>query len=212
MIPPYELKDKEFQTVFKGYSKTEVDEYLAFVIEKYTELYRAQDALTRKLAVIESELDAYRGKEDAIRRVLVDSQSAAKRLTDDAEKRAALMIESTTETCERILAEFREQIKVEINTLKALRKQVLDFKNKMFIQYQKHIELIQNITPGDLNESDFALSPSEYAARALAKAKSDVRGGKTRKEIEEERALSSAVKLTVQDVIKNMGADPSKKQ
>ena len=73
--------------------------------------------------------------------MLVDSQSAAKRLTDDAEKRAALMIESTTETCERILAEFREQIKVEINTLKALRKQVLDFKNKMFIQYQKHIEL-----------------------------------------------------------------------
>ena len=57
MIPPYELKDKEFQTVFKGYSKTEVDEYLAFVIEKYTELYRDNDELERKLKTAYAKLD-----------------------------------------------------------------------------------------------------------------------------------------------------------
>ena len=142
MIPPYELKNKEFQTVFKGYSKTEVDEYLAFVIEKYTELYRLQDSLTIKLAKTEAALAEISEKEDAIRRVLVDSQSAAKKLTEEAERQSERIIASTTETCERIIDEFKEQIKVEINTLKALRKQVLDFKNKMFVQYQKHIEMI----------------------------------------------------------------------
>ena len=203
MIPPYELKNKEFQTVFKGYSKTEVDEYLAFVIEKYTELYRLQDSLTIKLAKTEAALAEISEKEDAIRRVLVDSQSAAKKLTEEAERQSERIIASTTETCERIIDEFKEQIKVEINTLKALRKQVLDFKNKMFVQYQKHIEMIQNITPGDLSEGDFALSPNEYAARVLAQTRIDVRGGKTRKEIEEDKALSNALKLTVEGILKN---------
>ncbi|MBQ6824493.1 MAG: DivIVA domain-containing protein, partial [Clostridia bacterium] len=125
LIPPYELKNKTFHTVFKGYSKVEVDEYLAFVIEKYTELYRAQDSLTRKLARVEAELEELKEKEDAIRQVLVNSQSAAKKLTAETERRSKLIIESTTETCERILSEFREQIRVEIDTLRVLRTQVL---------------------------------------------------------------------------------------
>ena len=40
MLAPHELKNKQFQKTFKGYNPQEVDEYLAFVLEKYTELYR----------------------------------------------------------------------------------------------------------------------------------------------------------------------------
>lgn len=201
MIPPYELKEKTFQTAFKGYAKAEVDEYLAFVIEKYTELYRTQDTLTRRLAEVEAELSELKKKEDAIRQVLVNSETAARRLTDEAEKRAELILSSTTENCERILSEFRVQIKTEIDTLKALRAQVLDFKSKMFAQYQKHIELIKNITPGSISEGDFALSPNEYAAKVLSQARIDTRVGVTRREREEEKALRAAIKQTVEQIL-----------
>ena len=49
MIPPHELKNKEFTRVMRGYAIPEVDEYISFVMEKYTDLYRENDALERKL-------------------------------------------------------------------------------------------------------------------------------------------------------------------
>ena len=49
MLAPHELKNKQFQKTFKGYNPQEVDEYLAFVLEKYTELYRENNELERKL-------------------------------------------------------------------------------------------------------------------------------------------------------------------
>ena len=38
MIAPHELKNKEFSKSLRGYSTVEVDEHIAFLIEKYTEL------------------------------------------------------------------------------------------------------------------------------------------------------------------------------
>ena len=45
MIAPHELKNKEFSKSLRGYSTVEVDEHIAFLLEKYTELYRLNDEL-----------------------------------------------------------------------------------------------------------------------------------------------------------------------
>ena len=57
MLPPYELKNKEFSKAMRGYNTTEVDEHFAFIIEKYTELYRENDELERKLKTAYAKLD-----------------------------------------------------------------------------------------------------------------------------------------------------------
>ena len=40
MLAPHELKSKAFSKTLKGYSPAEVDDYIEFLIDKYTELYR----------------------------------------------------------------------------------------------------------------------------------------------------------------------------
>ena len=47
MLPPHELKNKTFGKAMRGYNPVEVDEYIEFLIEKYTELYRENDELER---------------------------------------------------------------------------------------------------------------------------------------------------------------------
>ena len=76
MIPPHELKNKEFTRVMRGYSIPEVDEYISFVMEKYTELYRENDALERRLQSTLDTLDALRAEEESIRVALINAQKA----------------------------------------------------------------------------------------------------------------------------------------
>lgn len=56
MFPPHEIKAKEFTHVLRGYSAPEVDEYTEFVLQKYTELYRENDALENRIKSLKQSL------------------------------------------------------------------------------------------------------------------------------------------------------------
>ena len=120
MLPPYELQNKPFKTALKGYNTAEVDEHLAFVQNKYTELYRAYNELERKFAACEAELEQFRKNEDAIRRALVNAQNAGARIMREAGDRSQLILQSTKDSCQQILADFEEEIGRAIENLSAL--------------------------------------------------------------------------------------------
>ena len=147
MLPPYELQNKPFKTALKGYNPAEVDEHLAFVQNKYTELYRAYNELERKFAACEAELDQFRKNEDAIRRALVNAQNAGARIMREAGDRSQLILQSTKDSCQQILAEFDEEIRRKQDTLQALKTEVFEFKSRMFTIYRAHIELLEAISP-----------------------------------------------------------------
>ena len=48
VLPPNELKNKEFSRVVRGYSIPEVDEYIAFLMEKYGELYQSCERIEQE--------------------------------------------------------------------------------------------------------------------------------------------------------------------
>ena len=73
MIEPHELKSKQFSKVVRGYSQTEVDEHIDFVIAEYTKLYRENDELSRKLAEAEAQVEAYKKDEESIRSALINA-------------------------------------------------------------------------------------------------------------------------------------------
>lgn len=87
MLPPHEIKAKDFTHAIRGYSAEEVDEYADFVLKKYTELYRENDALETKIAQMKSELDKYRSDEESIRNALVEAQRSSTKLVDEANER-----------------------------------------------------------------------------------------------------------------------------
>lgn len=84
MLPPHELKNKTFTKSMRGYNPVEVDEYIEFVIEKYTEIYRENDELERKLKTAVAQLDEIKGDEDSIRSALIDAKRAAANIRSEA--------------------------------------------------------------------------------------------------------------------------------
>ena len=88
MLAPHELKNTEFSKSLRGYSTVEVDEHIEFLIEKYTELYRLNDELEKKLRITEAQLEALKAEEESIKSTLVNAQKASTQIINEANERA----------------------------------------------------------------------------------------------------------------------------
>ena len=218
MIEPHELKNKQFSKVMRGYSQTEVDEHMEFVIDEYTRLYRENDELSRKLSEAEAMLEAYRKDEESIRSALMSAQRASARIINDANDRADELLRATKLDCEKVLAEFRVDVGQERKKLIALKKAITDYKAGVYSKYIKHIEYLEKISPDydlgelDLSEEEIAASDEGYVRRVLEDVKADLAEAAARREAENERRMAdsrSGVEQALNQVDNAQPTDPA---
>lgn len=176
MLAPHELKNREFTKSLRGYSTVEVDEHIDFIIEKYSELYRENDELEKKLRMTEAQLDAMKGEEESIRSALVNAQKASTRIINEANERADVIMRSAKYSCDRLIAEFKASIKKETERLNEARKEVAAFKAALFEEYQAHIELIEKIAPDIAPVPSDDKTAEELSAAVIERIKSDLSG------------------------------------
>ena len=206
MIPPYELENKQFKKAVKGYNVADVDEHIDFIIEKYTELYRAYNELERRYAEVSAELEVFRNNEDAIRRALVEAQNTKAKIIRDATRRSEIILKSSKENCDRIIAGFKEQVNQERITLSTLKAQVEEFKYRIFSQYQQHIEYLEQIAPDKDTGAEWNLPAHEYAGKVVAQIVLDVDKAES-EAAEGSDADESTVDQTALDTLVNADAE-----
>ncbi|MCL1792777.1 MAG: DivIVA domain-containing protein [Oscillospiraceae bacterium] len=108
MIPPQELKNRSFSRTAKGYDVAEVDEYMDFIVEKYSEIFAQCAKYDKKLRVVSSRISEIQQEEDIIRRLSISTQKNCDRLTAEAEEEAKNIILKAGETAEHIIGEAKE--------------------------------------------------------------------------------------------------------
>ncbi len=152
MLAPHELKNKSFSKKLQGYNPTEVDDYIEFLVEKYTELYREYTDVNKKLRVVATRLDEIKGEEESIRSTLINAQKMAERIIRDANDKADLITGAIKERCDAVIADFKRQMLKEKEEMWAIRTAILDFKQDVFDIYAKHIKELQGINVNALEE------------------------------------------------------------
>jgi len=152
MLAPHELKNKQFQKAFKGYNPQEVDEYLEFVLEKYTEAYRENSELERKLRIVVTNLDEIKDEEESIRSTLISAQKMAEKIINDANERADIITGAIKDRCDGVIAEFRQQLQAEKEKAWEIRSRIIDFKKSVYELYGKHIEELKDLSVNELED------------------------------------------------------------
>lgn len=152
MLAPHELKNKTFGKAVRGYNPNEVDDYIDFLIEKYTELYRENDELERKLKIVVTNLDEIRDEEESIRATLVKAQQLGEKIVREANEKADAITDSIKTRCEAIITDFRKQYSAERKEVWQLRNTVLNFKKNVYELYRDHIEELQSISVNELEQ------------------------------------------------------------
>ena len=152
MLAPHELKNKTFTKAVRGYNPAEVNEYIDFVVEKYTEIYRANNELEKKLKLVAAKLEEIKEDEESIRNTLLKAQKMGEQIILDASKRADGITASIKERCDVIIDDFKDQARVEKEELWKIRTFVLDLKKRLFDTYREHIQSLQSISVNDIED------------------------------------------------------------
>lgn len=145
MIPPHELKRKPFNKSVRGYSSSEVDEYVEFLIDKYTQLYKENAELERKLHVVSSKYEELAGDEESIRSAVLKAQKLSEAIVSNAQKKADDVAFTVDKRCAEIIAENAKKIDEQKETLAALRKMSANFRDSLYNQYLTHVKLIKEM-------------------------------------------------------------------
>jgi len=146
MVAPHQLRKVEFSRTVRGYSASEVDDYISYLIKNYVELYNANRELESRAANLAAQNEELSRDSRAIRTALLDAQRAAEKIVGDAKEEAGLIISASKRSCDNILNEFRILVNNERSKLTVTQNAVGEFKAKLFAEYQDHIDRIQEIT------------------------------------------------------------------
>ena len=179
MLKPSELKKKTFTKAMRGYSIPEVDEYMSFVLEKYTELFRKNFELEQQLRAALEAKNELEGEKDSVRGALVNAQKVASKIIETANERAEGIIDSAKLGCNTILNDFNVQINAERETVLALKKQVATLKKELFEKFREHIEIIDKLS--SVTDTVKVKTNEEYLNDAVNKTQEELA---RRKEIE----------------------------
>lgn len=136
----------------RGYNPAEVDDYIEFLVDTYTTLYRENSELERKLKIVVTNLDEIKDEEEAIRSTLLKSQKLGEKIIRDANEKAEVITGSIKDRCDLIISEFREQLGDEKQEMWLLRTKILDFKKNVYDLYRQHIEDLQSISVNELED------------------------------------------------------------
>ena len=172
VIMPKDLAGKSFSSAFKGYNKTEVDEYVSKVTKNYSALYRRCAELEESLAVANLRLENIANDERRAKKTLEAAKEKSDCMIAEAYERADDILVSIKKNCDGILRDFRNKVDAQKDALAEMNARVEIFKKDIFSRYRSHIELLEQITPQiDFDES---YSSNEYVMRVINDLKHEI--------------------------------------
>ena len=175
MLSPKEIKKGSFSRSLKGYSAAEVDEYIAYVVSKYTELYNAYAILEGKYNIALEKLENAKSEENTISATFVSAQKMADAIVSDAKQKAYEITSSVSDTCDEIIDVYMAKVKAERDKLVQCEAAVAEFKDTLFDAYKKHLELIDKIMP-DAQPTPY-LSDEDLESKAVEFANEKISSG-----------------------------------
>ena len=121
MLTPIDIHNKEFRRSFRGYSESDVDDFLDQVVNDYEKLYRDNESLREQIARSEKDVEQYKRLEKNLQDTLLVAQRTADEVTNAAKKFSVEVRESAAKECQnmKLRSELESQKRLENAELQA---------------------------------------------------------------------------------------------
>ncbi|MGP0591405.1 DivIVA domain-containing protein [Nitrospira sp. T9] len=154
-ITPLDIQHKVFDTQWRGYHKTQVDQFLEEIAESVEELTKDNLVLKEKLSGKDDEVGQLKRAETTLTSTLISTQSFVDQLKHGAQRDADLLVKEAELKAEEILAQSRAELaemRRMISTLKQQRALVLDRLRLTLSSFHRLVEIEER--PDDAFEGE----------------------------------------------------------
>ena len=140
-ITPHDIRQQQFTVrMFRGFDPTEVDAFLEDVADDYEALLKESALLKEQIAAQEERSRGVLEREKNLQEVLVTSQRLVDEMKAAAQREAELIVREAELRGDKVVEAARGEeakIRVEIQSLKRLRRQLVEDLSSTMERYQR---------------------------------------------------------------------------
>lgn len=145
MIAPHELKNKAFNKAVRGYAMSEVDDYISFLIDKYTEVYRKNLDLEDELHKTKVKYSELHNNEESIRAVILKAQKLGENIVSQSRIEADKIVEASREICQKNVEEAEKKIDECLAEAEKIKAASEEFRRRLYDGYLSHLQIIKEM-------------------------------------------------------------------
>ncbi|GHU50017.1 hypothetical protein FACS1894127_4580 [Clostridia bacterium] len=185
MITPLDIQNKEFTRGVRGYREEEVDSFLDQITLDLESLILENRRLKDSIELLTTEVERYRGAENAVLETLEAAKALMGDISASAEKRAEILLKNAEMDAERIQREARESVERLTEESSNLKNRVnilkVRYRSLLSTELERFDSLSAELFPDDvLGSNEIDAKDGDSAAKQLApymdeKSKTDSR-------------------------------------
>ncbi len=149
MITPMDIHNKEFETGFRGYSKDEVDTFMAELSADYEMYYRENRELKDKIENLQKRILQYEQMEGTMNNTLVLAQETAENVKAAARKEADLIIQQAEQKKQQMVEDTMRSLREAQEKYAIIRNDVAVFKAKMESILNSQMQMLDGCVLGE---------------------------------------------------------------
>ncbi len=141
-LVPLDIKQKEFSTTFRGYSKVEVLDFKEDVASVVEELISENKDLKSEIISLKEELKVYKDIEATLKQTMISAQQIKDDMHRSSKKEYDLTIAEAELEANRIISKSREQVIKYQTEIEDLKRQRSIFRNELENLLNSHLNLL----------------------------------------------------------------------
>ncbi|SDJ91246.1 cell division initiation protein [Catalinimonas alkaloidigena] len=173
-ITPLEIRQKQFERVFRGYSKEEVDAYLASLSQAWEKMLDEQRELRLKTETLQQEVHKLREIENSLFKTLKTAEDTSHNIIDQAQKKSDLQLREAQLKVDALLKDARWKAKTIVEDAEDEAKQTYTRLQREVQALEREYNTLESYRDNLLNEfknlAKDAISRVERAEMKSAKA------------------------------------------
>lgn len=170
MITPADIENKEFKKEMRGYSISEVNNFMKDVALSYEKIYRENLAAMDRIGMLSDAVKQYKAMEDTLKNALSVAKGAGDDIKTNAQDQAQIIIRDAETKAAEIINRAAKEV-ADINyKYEEMKRSVEVFRAKMVSLLNSQLEIIKDYT--EINES--ADSEIRSSAEAVEIIKNEI--------------------------------------
>ncbi len=143
MLTPLEIHNKEFRRAFRGYSESEVDEFLDEIVRDFEVLLKENADYKQRIEELEEKVAHFRLIEDTLNNTLVVAQRTAEEVKNNAHKEAEVIIRDAGAQADRIIQESQLRVRQVQGQYQELKHDMEVFRARMKALLQSYLDILE---------------------------------------------------------------------
>lgn len=142
-VTPLVIRQKEFNTRFRGFDVQEVDAFLEEVAVEMESLGRTIDTLTEEKHRLNLENQGYRKRENSMKNAMIQSQKVLDQMKENAKKSSQVIIANAEVEAEKILNRAHKRLSQLHSDIIELKRQRIQLEMQISAVLESHSKLLE---------------------------------------------------------------------